>query len=310
MNTTDTAVPTTPAHAQVMAVTVPLLGATEALSALGASLRLRHDATTLAPELADCIDRVLGALGVRDGVDALDVPQTEALLGIVQGFLAQAADFVVRPDRDGWNHRDPSVLMSQGHTSVLIAMALERFVLPSIGSDLRERLEAPGASFLDVGVGVAALSIAMCRQWPSLRVVGVDPWEPALALARQSVAAAGLEDRVELRQTVAETLADEDEFDLAWVPTFFTPRAALDGIAERTLAALRPGGWATFGLYGRPGEPLADAIADMRTARQGGALVEPHEVVALLERTGYSEVGVHFDPSWRLPVVFVAGRRP
>ena len=73
---------------------------------------------------------------------------------------------------------------------------------------LAARLECPTASFLDVDVGVAALSITMARLWPALRVVGIDLWEPALALARQYVADADLGDRIELRQQAVEELAD------------------------------------------------------------------------------------------------------
>ncbi len=36
-------------------------------------------------------------------------------------------------------------------------------------------MKAPTASFLDVGTGAGHLAIAMCHQFPSLRVVGIDP---------------------------------------------------------------------------------------------------------------------------------------
>ena len=53
---------------------------------------------------------------------------------------------------------------------------------------LAARLEAPGAAFLDVGVGVGLLGVEMARLWPNLRIVGIDVWPPSLALARQNVA--------------------------------------------------------------------------------------------------------------------------
>lgn len=286
-----------------------MLGVTEAASALGAALRLRRDGATVEPEMAARLDGVLDALGIREAVNALDAHETAALAGIVEGFLAQAADFVVAPGRSSWDHEDASILMAQGHTSVLIAGALQRHVVPAIGGDLAQRLDGAGAAFLDVGVGVAALAVWMCRLWPSLRVVGIDPWEPALALAREHVAANGLQERIDLRQAVAETLDDADEYDLAWVPTFFIPSAALEPAVERLRDALRPGGWVTLGLYARPGDPFRDALADLRTVRQGGSLVTPQDLAALLERLGFAGVAVHFDPAWALPIAFVAGRR-
>lgn len=294
---------------RVLEVAVPMLGMAEALAALGASLRLRREGRTIEPRLAARLDAVLDALGVRDDVNALDAHETEALLGIVDGFLAQAADFVVEPGRTGWDHEEPSILLAQGHTSVLVADVLQRFVVPSLGDDLKRRLEIRGASFLDVGVGVGALAVAVCRSWSSMRVVGIDPWEPALALAREQVAAARLQERIELRNEAVEALDDADEYDLAWLPTFFIPDAVLEDAIARVHAAMRPGGWATFGVYARPGDPFRDAVADLRTVRQGGALLTPRELSEMIEHAGFCEVDVLFDPAWALPMVFVAGRR-
>ena len=44
---------------------------------------------------------------------------------------------------------------------------------------------------------------------------------PALALARRRIAAAGLGDRIELRQQGVEALAEAACYDLAWVPAGF-----------------------------------------------------------------------------------------
>ncbi|HVF80097.1 MAG TPA: class I SAM-dependent methyltransferase [Solirubrobacteraceae bacterium] len=298
-----------PAIDRVLPAAIPLLGAAEAASALGATLRLRLDGTTVAPEFSAQLDAVLGALGIGDAVDALDADESVAVLGIVEGFLQQAADFVAHPSRSTWDHEDPSILRAQGHTSALIPPAVKRFVLPALGDALVTRMDSPDAAFLDVGVGVGALAVAMCQLWPSLRTVGIDPWEPALALAREQVAAAGLEERIELRKITAEALEDREQFDLAWVPTFFIPSDVLDPAIERVHAALRPDGWVLLGMYGRPGNPFIDALADFRAVRQGGSLRTPQEVASSLERAGFEDVAVHFNPEWGLPLVYVAGRR-
>jgi hypothetical protein len=289
---------------------MPMLNGAEVVSALGAALRVRRDRVELAPELAARLDAVLDALGIRDAVEALDEHELQSLCGIVEGILAQAADHVANPTRAGWDHETRSILMAQGYTSTLFVGIFERFVLPALGADLLERLRAAGASFLDIGVGVAALSIAMCRLLPELRVVGVDPWQPALALARDNVAAAGLGERIELREATAEELADADDYDLAWVPTVFLPDTVLERATERVHVALRRGGWAIFGLYARPDDPLAAAVADLRTVRHGGELRTSEDVAAMMSRAGFAGVEMLFDPQWRLPVVFVVGQRP
>jgi SAM-dependent methyltransferase len=138
-------------------------------------------------------------------------------------------------------------------------------------------------------------------------VVGLDPWDPALELARERVAAAGLEERIELRPITAQQLPDTDEFDLAWVPGFFIAEDVLEPALERVLAGLRPGGGAIVGLYARPEHPVQAALADLRTARQGGAMVTPQALAALMTRVGFGPVGILANPAW--PTVFVVGRR-
>jgi precorrin-6B methylase 2 len=291
-----------------MAAAMPLLGGAEAVASVGAAMRLRLEGAAGPPELTGRLDAVLDALGIREAVDELGQQELAGLASLFEGYLAQATDLVVTPLRAGWDHDQSSILMTQGNMSAMLAGIFQQFVVPGLDG-AAERLEQPGASFLDVGAGVAALSVALCRTWPELRVVAVDPWDRALALARDVVAAADMGERIELRAVGAEALQDESEHDLAWVPTFFIPATALGPVLEHVLAALRPGGWAIAGLYARPEDPLAAALADLRTVRQGGTLQTPQETVALLERAGYEDAAVHFDPAWRVPIVFVAGRR-
>jgi precorrin-6B methylase 2 len=61
---------------------------------------------------------------------------------------------------------------------------------------LQERLEDSG-TFLDIGMGVAGLSIAMARTWPKLRIVGVVSGRRPSSLAGDNVRAAALENWIE-----------------------------------------------------------------------------------------------------------------
>jgi hypothetical protein len=76
------------ANDQVLAVAVPMLGMAEALSALGASLRVRRDGATVDPALAARLDAVLRALGVRDAVKSSIGIRQRRCWGIAEGFLA------------------------------------------------------------------------------------------------------------------------------------------------------------------------------------------------------------------------------
>jgi ubiquinone/menaquinone biosynthesis C-methylase UbiE len=59
---------------------------------------------------------------------------------------------------------------------------------------------------LDVGTGTAQIPIAFCTQVPNIRVVGVDAAASMLAVGRESVARAGLDDRVDLKLADAKAL--------------------------------------------------------------------------------------------------------
>jgi ubiquinone/menaquinone biosynthesis C-methylase UbiE len=57
---------------------------------------------------------------------------------------------------------------------------------------------------LDVGTGTAQIPIELCRQSPTARVTAIDLSENMLAVGRENVARAGLEDRIRLQHVDAK----------------------------------------------------------------------------------------------------------
>jgi 23S rRNA G2445 N2-methylase RlmL len=57
------------------------------------------------------------------------------------------------------------------------------------------------------------IAIELCRAFPALRVVGLEPAAAPLVQARANVAAAQLADRIALRQQGVEDLHDSEAFD-------------------------------------------------------------------------------------------------
>jgi predicted RNA methylase len=96
--------------------------------------------------------------------------------------------------------------------------------------------------FLDIGTGSGWLAIEAALSWPALRVVGVDPWEPALVLARRNLAQSGVAERVELRAQHVELLMDEAAFTVAWLPGPFIAAEIADRVLDRLRCALALGG--------------------------------------------------------------------
>jgi SAM-dependent methyltransferase len=214
--------------------------------------------------------------------------------------------------RAGWTHSDPEVLEAQGagSTGAPAARMLSERLFPRLEGSV-ERLQEPTASFLDVGSGVGALAIEMCRIWPHLRVVGLEPQAAPLAEGQRNVAAAGLGDRIALRAQRVEEMTEHAAFDLAWLPQVFLPREAFGPGLQAVRRALRPGGWAILLAIGARGSDPRAALGRLINVLWGEEARPAEEV----ERAA---IAAGFDPVRSLPgppggltdAMFVAARRP
>src|SRR5262245_52046396 len=61
---------------------------------------------------------------------------------------------------------------------------------------------------LDLGTGTAQIPVELCRRTPHVQITAIDAAASMLALARRNVAAAGLNDRIELIHADAKSLAE------------------------------------------------------------------------------------------------------
>lgn len=293
---------------ETLGTVMRLSTAAEALSALAARLHADVEQIALDPAVAAGLDAVVERLGVD--LAELDGEQRRRLAMSARSLLLQAADLLAEPGRaPGWSYEDPAVLLSTGKLSANIATVIAQ-IAPGLDG-LQEALQRDGATFLDVGAGVAALSIALCETWPGLRVIGLEPWPAALALAERQLAGAAAGDRVELRALRVEDMpaSDDGTIDVAWLAGPFMPPPALPPALARLHDVLRPGGWLLFGRYAAPPDPLAEAVTRLRVVRSGGSVADGEAIGALLRDAGFE--GVHEVPrTWQAPVGFVVGRRP
>jgi SAM-dependent methyltransferase len=286
-----------------------LSASTTALAALAAAIRTKAFGTPLDPALAPHTDRVLRELGAKDVFDAASPEELIPLLTELRHFWLLDAEYFARPGaRAGWTSTDGDVLASAGEVTQGFPDALARMIAPQLDG-LAARLESKDAAFLDVGVGVGLLSMAVAKRFPALRVVGVDTYAPSLALARKNVAAAGLSDRIELREQAAEALPDDAAFDLAWIPAPFVTPAALPALVERVRRALKPGGWLLF-VTMKPGEGFGGAVAAFRVARFGGGILSQDEVTDLLAKARLTDIRVLPGPPRDFKMLVAARRSP
>src|SRR6476659_7165878 len=82
----------------------------------------------------------------------------------------------------------------------------------------------------------------MARRFPDLQLVGVEFEADSVARARATVAEAGLEDRIEIRQSEAKDPGKIGEYDLAYFQYALHQLDDAPGVLRAAWAALRPGG--------------------------------------------------------------------
>lgn len=288
-----------------MGAVLRLGAATEALGALAGRLRAGVEGLELDPDVAASLDGVVDALGID--VTGMSTQERAMLAATARTIVLLAADLAANPERPpGWAVRDPEMMLSLGRLSAQLAGVIAA-IAPRLDG-LSEALGREGAVICDVGCGVGALAVAFARTWPAARVVGLDPWPPALALARDEIARGGVADRVDLRQIGVEELDDADTFDLAWFAAPFVPPALLPAGLARVHAALKPGGWLVLGQFAGPPDPVALAAARLRVVRAGGYLGTDDELLAMLDDAGFGAARP-IERTWQAPMAMIVARR-
>jgi 2-polyprenyl-3-methyl-5-hydroxy-6-metoxy-1,4-benzoquinol methylase len=283
---------------EVMKIAGRMLNEAGAVGALAARLRLEDLDAPADPELLARLDAIAECVGLREFPAGLDAGERSIVIGFARAFLTFALDLIDDPARPpGWSFSDPAMLRSIGAGSAVIASLLA-------GANIGR----PDMRVLDVGAGVGALSMAFARTYPDSRVVGLEPWEPSRAIATASVAAADLEARVAFVPHLIEEYDDADGFDLVWLPGPFLHDAILDAALARSAALTRPDGWVVLGTFGATGDPLADAVANVRTVRFGGTVLSSPDAIARMERAGLRDVR-EIERVWNAPVGLVVGCR-
>lgn len=275
--------------------------AARGLAAFGAALRARQGKVAVHPDVDERLTAVAAAL-LPDALDRLDADQAKAALNLVTIALEEARDLFEKPDRPpAWEVHDPGMLQAQGQASRavvrrLIELAADR---PGLAAALDGRM-------LDVGTGVAALALEAVERRPMLSVVGLEIWEPALALARTNVAASPHAARIEVRVQDVTRLDEVAAYTLAWLPAPFLTRAAARIALDRLVAALAPDGYLVVGFYLPSGDAVGTALAALRLTRSGGHLWQSADMEIELSARGLKAVETCPGPR---NVTFVLGQR-
>jgi demethylmenaquinone methyltransferase / 2-methoxy-6-polyprenyl-1,4-benzoquinol methylase len=182
-----------------------------------------------------------------------------------------------------------------------LAATYDRYArLLSLGQDPRwrvflvSRVQArPEDTVLDVATGTAAVALELARRY-GCRVVGVDQSADMLAAGRARVAAAGLDDRIELAEARAEALPFEDRAFAGLTFAGLLRYVDDPGAALRELArVVRPGGPIAMLEFFVPPNPPVRAAWELYV-RAG------LPVLGRLARAGWGDVGDFLGTSIRV----------
>jgi precorrin-6B methylase 2 len=234
----------------------------------------------------------------------------ETFKAALRAPLLQTEDFRQRLSSgtltlDGWSHTDAVIIEAQGSlTELWTTRALPKLkFLPG----LVPRLERPGAALLDVGAGAAGLSIALCRHFPHLRAVALEPASHPADIGEKHVREAGLADRIVIRRERVEHLDQPQAFDLAFLPQMFLPDAIIREAFEQVFRSLRPGGWLLVAVLSQDRQGTVSAVNRLKNLLWGGNARDVADLKPHLAAAG-------FDPVIRAPgrhaLRMICARRP
>ena len=121
--------------------------------------------------------------------------------------------------------------------------------LPQLVADLSR-----GGRAVDVHCGGGRWLVAMARRFPALELVGVEFEADSVARARANVAAAGLTDRITIRQAGVTDPGKVGEYDLAYFQYALHQLPDAPAVLRAAWAALHPGGRLIVLDWPLPGE--------------------------------------------------------
>lgn len=248
----------------------------------------------------------------------LDAADPRFMGGRVQFAVALFEDYLAFPEylRSGriWprSEHDPFILEALQNTTKPDCVMITEQVLPQAPETL-QRLET-GGEILDVGSGAGHHVIHYATRFPNARVVGLEPDEPSIELARRALADVGLEGRVELRRGDANQLDVADVFDLVTMNVTLHETGEwsdYENVLVRVRRALRPGGTAVVAELPYPDSPAGYrqslvyqlyAGVQLHEALVGCGMITQGQLRELLVGTGFDEVRVADQP---MPTRFV-----
>jgi ubiquinone/menaquinone biosynthesis C-methylase UbiE len=200
-------------------------------------------------------------------------------------------------ERMWWSDTSPDWIASVSGTGTPF---YTRLVPNGLGQvpGLTERLEA-GCRVVDSACGAGRGIFRLATAYPNCHIVGVDGDRHSLDTAAETVAAAGIGDRVSLVHTPLEDMKLDEPVTVVINNISMHECRDIDRVTERISDSLEPGGWFVVSDF-----PFPETDDGLRTvpgrimsgiqyfeAQIDDQLLPRSAYDALLERHGFSEIG-------------------
>jgi len=170
-----------------------------------------------------------------------------------------------------------------------------------------EGIDLVGKAVLDIGCGSGGITVDLVRRHGAGRVIGIDIEAGVCAAgvigidieagvcaaARQRAEAAGLGERIEIRQVEPGPFPlDDASLDIVFSKDSIIHVADKEWLAREAFRVLRPGGWfvASDWLISHDGEPSPEMARYIEAEDLGFAMASPERYRKALEAAGFTDV--------------------
>ncbi|MFK7733289.1 MAG: methyltransferase domain-containing protein [Pseudomonadales bacterium] len=171
---------------------------------------------------------------------------------------------------------------------------------------LLEGIDLTEKTVLDIGCGSGGISIGLIRDFGANRVIGLDVEEPVCRFAREAALAAGVADRLDVRQIEpgVPIPIESGSMDIVFSKDSIVHIEDKEALTKDVFRILKPGGWfvASDWLISHDGEPSPEMAAYIKSEDLGFGMASPNRYQKALEEAGFSNIELRNRNRWYTPV--------